>query len=213
MPIKYKSASQINNPKLAYQKLLIKIVVNKETGCWEWSGSKSYYGYGVFYFEKRSWSVHRLMYEYANGYIEQDKSATHKTEKCVLHKCDNPCCCNPSHLFIGTRADNVRDMADKVRGNSEYRTSAGYGSYPTGTVHVHFKGEIHAVRELAKELNMNLSTLMRRFRSGWHEDEITSRPRPGYIRDRLNQQKYQFYVGKEAAEEARNKLESRRAAQ
>lgn len=52
--------------------------------------------------------AHRVAWQLANGEIPDGL--------CVLHKCDNPKCCNPSHLFLGTHADNAHDRDNKKRG-------------------------------------------------------------------------------------------------
>jgi hypothetical protein len=57
--------------------------------------------------KKRLTSTHRASWEIANGQISNDL--------CVLHKCDVPNCINPDHLFLGTRADNSKDMVSKER--------------------------------------------------------------------------------------------------
>lgn len=73
--------------------------------CWEWQGAKNARGYGVIRCEGRTVLAHRFAWMIANG----------AASACVLHRCDNPSCCNPAHLFLGTRADNVRDMDSKGR--------------------------------------------------------------------------------------------------
>lgn len=75
------------------------------TPCWEWQGCRCR-GYGQMCVKQKMKFVHRLMYTEKVGPI---------TTPCVLHKCDNPPCCNPDHLFLGTMADNCADRDRKGR--------------------------------------------------------------------------------------------------
>ena len=88
------------------------ITINPITKCWEWNGSKRR-GYGRMIVgsrtngTRRSASAHRVSYELYHGEIPDGME--------VCHTCDNPCCVNPEHLFIGTRQDNVDDRERKGR--------------------------------------------------------------------------------------------------
>ncbi len=73
--------------------------------CWEWQRSRNSCGYGTY----RSSQAHRYAWELTHGPIPEGLH--------VLHRCDNPPCCNPSHLFLGTAADNNADKETKGRGN------------------------------------------------------------------------------------------------
>ena len=83
--------------------------VNKlpNNGCWEWQGHKNNDGYGLVTFEGKHQGVHRLVYKLMKGYVPPGLY--------VCHKCDNPICCNPDHLFIGTPTDNQIDCEIKNR--------------------------------------------------------------------------------------------------
>ena len=97
-------------------------VKNKNTGCWEWTGTLRK-GYGRLIIGSRtektrkSVSAHRLSYETFNGKITDGMF--------VCHKCDNPSCVNPEHLFLGTRQDNVNDREAKNRNNHALGESVG----------------------------------------------------------------------------------------
>lgn len=90
--------------------------VKKSEGdkCWEWQGFLSRggksSGYGVFGFEGKMHRAHRIAYRFAFG-----EFAEHLF---VLHRCDNPRCVRPDHLFLGTHTDNMCDMVNKGRASS-----------------------------------------------------------------------------------------------
>lgn len=83
--------------------------INKKspTECWEWQKGKNKDGYGQFKFMGRNQSTHRVAFFIEYG--EFDKKL------CVCHKCDNPTCCNPNHLFLATSAENTQDKVLKGR--------------------------------------------------------------------------------------------------
>ena len=79
------------------------------TRCWLWTGAHQTFGHGVIRLKdtKKNKLVHRLSYEIHYGSIPEGLN--------ILHRCDNPPCCNPEHLFAGTQKDNIQDAIKKGR--------------------------------------------------------------------------------------------------
>jgi hypothetical protein len=122
--------------------------VDEETGCWVWLGGARSFGHGTH----RGMSTHRLSWEYANGPIP--------TGLCVLHKCDNPPCMNPDHLFLGTIQDNNRDMMEKGRN----RAASGVDHYrakltPKQVVEIRRRSRRGNGAALAREFGVHVMTI------------------------------------------------------
>jgi hypothetical protein len=82
--------------------------VDKTSTCWLWTGALFRSGgYGAFRIRTTTIRAHRLAWELMREKIPRGM--------CVLHRCDVPACVNPDHLFLGTRADNMKDMYNKGR--------------------------------------------------------------------------------------------------
>jgi hypothetical protein len=82
-----------------------KVNISGPTNCWPWMASKIPDGYGNFSINGKIMLTHRLAWEFTFGPIPEGMN--------ICHTCDNPPCCNPAHLFLGTQIDNIRDMIQK----------------------------------------------------------------------------------------------------
>jgi len=89
-----------------------KVDVKSPDECWEWKAGLNSKGYGNLKHEGKSQLAHRVSYQLKHGAIPKGDGYH---GMCVLHKCDNPLCVNPNHLFLGTQKDNMTDMNKKER--------------------------------------------------------------------------------------------------
>jgi hypothetical protein len=118
--------------------------VVKGDGCWEWRNRLSR-RYGRFAIGRRSAAAHRLSYVWAYGAFDEILL--------VCHRCDNPRCVRPDHLFLGTNADNMHDMKAKGRARGPKRgvrfCNSGHEFTPENT-YIYPKSGNRACRECTR---------------------------------------------------------------
>lgn len=121
----------------------------KTATCWNWLGTLDRYGYGKFQIGRKTIKAHRYSYELYHGPFD---SKLH-----VLHRCDNPRCVNPDHLFLGTNRDNVADRTAKKR---EGDTSRRLTAQEKECIQMALQ-EGQSMKQLADTYHVHISTIKR----------------------------------------------------
>lgn len=136
------------------QRFLAKIE-KQPSGCWQWTASTAKGGYGQFNVGGKNWKAHRLSWILHGGADPEGL--------CVCHKCDNPRCVNPDHMFLGTHLDNVRDKISKGRCGHTGARGALNGAVKVRDVPVEqikqLKAEGKTVREIGPMFGLSKSTI------------------------------------------------------
>jgi HNH endonuclease len=114
-----------------------KVAIGGLDECWPIRCARSVRGYGICTFGDRTYRAHRVAYALTRGSIPEALF--------VLHRCDNPPCCNPVHLYAGTHADNMVDMT--ARGRAAKGDRHGRHTKPARSP----RGEWHGMSKLTAE--------------------------------------------------------------
>jgi len=127
----------------------------RDNGCLEFMGYRGKKGYGSFRFKgRRNFPAHRFAWIEKHGAIPADM--------CVLHRCDNPACCNVRHLFLGTNDDNVADKIAKGREARGEAIAKGKGSCITDDVVRWIRSQpkrYGIISQMAREFGVDNSTI------------------------------------------------------
>lgn len=138
---------------------MMKKFVIADSGCWEWSGAiRNPGGYAWINFRGKQVPAHRLMHLLTKGPVPEGKDC--------CHTCDNRKCCNPDHLWIGSRQENLMDASRKGRIGCQQKTHC-----PKGHAYAE-----HGVRH-GKNKWRKCTICVRaryRMRGGWSEDDAYS---------------------------------------
>lgn len=122
--------------------------------CWEWQGAKNNHGYGQIRINGAHMYVHRAMFEACHQRpISKGRS--------LLHSCDNPSCCNPSHLREGEQSENLQDAAKRLRTTRALT--------PQQVAEVKALRNVVSQKELAERYNITTNTLR-----AWQNSELNA---------------------------------------
>ena len=124
--------------------------VSKTAGCWLWTGATNYKGYGALRIDGKNVFPHRFSYELYIGNVPEGVF--------VCHKCDNPSCVNPAHLWLGTNTDNVQDMVKKMRHTIGERNPMAKLTKEQ-VIKIRKLKDNHSLSQLAKLFGLGVSTV------------------------------------------------------
>ena len=154
------------------EKFWSRVGIKSDAECWEWMGPRTDRGYGVYApLPGVLLRTHRIAYALFNNGIDESLF--------VCHKCDNPACCNPAHLFLGTPKNNTQDMVKKGRGakrNGEANPMAKLSVEQVRSIFV----DSRTNREIANSYNIEKTLVsMIRLRKIWAEatKDLPNQPR------------------------------------
>lgn len=123
--------------------------VDKSGECWEWTGAKDADGYGTFKSDGKSDRAHRVSWRLATG--ENPKGCM------ILHKCDNPSCVRPDHLYSGTHQQNEQDKSSRGRTRNRFTPERKQGLTAEKVVQIRIDPRSGYV--LAKEYGVSPATI------------------------------------------------------
>ena len=155
-PLSFSTTRSSEMPKTILQRFNEKWILHPYTGCWIWTAHIASSGYGKIRHQGRIKRAHRLSYELHIGPIPE--GGGYYETLCVCHHCDNPTCVNPDHLFIGSQADNLRDMADKGRGAPPFGENHGRSKLTESDV-IAIRSDSRSLRAIAADYHIRHSTV------------------------------------------------------
>ena len=117
-------------------------------GCWPWIGQINRKGYGLAAMRSKKYPAHNVVFVLNGGTLLEGEL--------VRHTCDNPACCNPTHLIAGTPADNSRDMVLRGRSRSG---SKNHNAKLTENIVLSLRGDSRSARELGQLHGVNARTI------------------------------------------------------
>ena len=126
-----------------------------DNSCWHWTNARDSCGYGKFWFIDYTMPAHRFSWFLVNGKIPQHQPF-------ICHKCDNPSCVNPSHLFAGDSDDNILDMMIKDRHlKGEDNGAARLTNAQVNQIRKLYATGATTSRKLGRQFNVGKSTILR----------------------------------------------------
>lgn len=120
-------------------------------GCWIWTHGTDSHGYGKITYKSVTAKAHRVSYSL---YISDIPAGLH-----ILHKCDNPICVNPDHLFMGTHADNMRDKTKKGRAIGAHAGESHHKAKLTVEKVLRIREDARNTTQIAREYNVDRKTI------------------------------------------------------